>query len=429
MKELPKDTATSEDRKTDSGSGSNKTAQEESTGGQQTSPSADSQSAQGGSGGSNQQTQTASGGSQPTQESSGNSQSAENVTDSNQSPQNAAETGQNRQSDHRSVKESTETQSQTQAAEEAPTQEPGAEESISKPAVTMDMEDTTILTPEKLQMAKDQNLDLVLNMGKYATWSIDIDTVDLDTVTDVDMGIELGTENIPTEIIADILDGNQYLEFTLAHDGLFGFQPILQIALNPIYEGWYANLFYYNEEAESLEFICDAMIDSSGIAVFNMEHASSYVIIVSPVSMADADVSSGSENHAARWLIIGLLICIIAAGVGGGVFFYRKRMQEDGEEEEANEEEYEEVEDEYEEAIVEGTDEEYEEANEEHEHNDEDDWIEDEDWQEPETEMPESASTEGIADDHAEDDWIDDDEWDISNDWIDDAEWEKRKEA
>ena len=365
-------------------------------------------------------------------------------------------------------------------------QEQESEKSVSKPAVTMDMEDITILTPENLQMAKNQNLDLLLKMGKYATWSIDIDSVNMDAISEVDMGIELGTEHVPTQIIADILDGNKYLEFTLAHDGLFGFHSLLQIAIDPMYEGWYANLFYYDEEAEALEFVCDAIIDSNGIAAFDMEHASSYVIIVSPTSMAGAAVNGDtltgdSGSHAMRWIVIALTVCVVAAGAGCGIFFYRRKLQEEEYEEpeeeydESGEEEYEEPEEEYdetedeeeydeteeeydeigdedeeydetgnEEEYDESVEEEYEESEEEasgetekemrgksvedaYGHSAEDDWIEDEDWQEPET--PEETSDDRFADDHAEDDWIDDDEWDIGNDWIDDEEWARRKEA
>ena len=191
-------------------------------------------------------------------------------------------------------------------------------------------------------MAKEQNLDLLLDMGRYAKWSIDIDSVDVDSVTEVDMGISLGTERIPTDIIAAILNGNKYLEFTLAHDGPFGFSPVLQIAFDPMYEGWYANLFYYKEEAQELEFICDAVIDSNGIASFDMEHASSYVVIVSETSMAGAvmpDDSAVPADSAAPWGMIGVIVCLTLVGIGIGIFFYGKRRQENDEEEDDEEEE------------------------------------------------------------------------------------------
>ncbi len=403
---------------------------------------------------SSQQAQNGTGSSQPTQNGTDSSQQVQNGTDSSQQVQNGTGGSQQAQNgtansqptkktegtsqgrrpdrgneDDGTDKEKTETQPQIKEMEEEQTQAQKAEESFVKPAVTMSMEDATILTPESLRMAKEQNLDLLLNMGKYAVWSIDIDSVDMNTVTEVDMGITLGTESIPAETIEAISDGNKYLEFTLAHDGPFGFSPTLQIALDPMYQGWYANLFYFNEEVSSLEFICDTMIDSSGIAAFDMAHASSYVIIVSPASMSGVSAAVDAENHVARWMVIGVIVCMITSVIGCGIILWRKRMQE----EEAEEEEYEETEgEEYgeieEEEYDEAEEEEYGEIEEEeYEYDDEDDWIEDEDWQEPET--TEKAPVDRFADDHAEDDWIDDDEWDIENDWIDDAEWERRKEA
>ena len=474
------------------------------------SSSGGSQSTQGTSG--SKPEQNASGGSKPEQSASGSSQPEQSASGSSQSEQSASDSGQSTQStsgDNQSNRHAADnsqsgqhkagnSQSSHTAADSEKKQESagsdqdvkvvenGAEAGVSKPAVTMSMEDTTILTAEKLQMAKEQNLDLLLDMGRYAKWSIDIDSVDVDSVTEVDMGISLGTERIPTDIIAAILNGNKYLEFTLAHDGPFGFSPVLQIAFDPMYEGWYANLFYYKEEAQELEFICDAVIDSNGIASFDMEHASSYVVIVSETSMAGAvmpDDSAVPADSAAPWGMIGVIVCLTLVGIGIGIFFYGKRRQENDEEEEDEEEDDEEEDEEEEddeEEDEEGEDEEEDDEELEEEwieeeesdwieeaENEEDDWIEDEDWQEPENdriededdwieeqeeseneeddwiededwqepEVPvipkrtEKMAQDRLADDHAEDDWIEDEEWDIENDWIEDEEWERRKEA
>ena len=370
------------------------------------------------------------------------------------------------------------------------------EEAVFRPSVTMQMEDTTFLTVEKLQMAKEQNFNLVLNMGNHAAWSINVDSVDVSALSDVDMGIELGTENIPADLIAAILNGNKYLEFTLYHDGLFGFGPVLNIALDPSNNGRYANLFYYNSEIEELEFIDAVVIDADGIASFQMDHASCYVIIVSDSSMEGVPITDESVNPIAKWIVIIVIVCMVLLVIGGGIFFYKSR--EDDEEEDEDEEEeadldndFEDIEeiddgeeeDEEEYLEEEGLDEEEyldeEEGLDEEEYADdkesleegsldviekareieektphkpvhkpelqiitlkkpvdtkpervedgsaEDDWIEDEDWQEPD--KPQKEQIERFADDHAEDDWIDDDEWNIENDWMDDAEWERKK--
>lgn len=324
------------------------------------------------------------------------------------------------------------------------------ETNIYKPAVTIHMEDTTILTPEKLQMAKEQNFDLLLAMGGHATWRIDIDSVNTENLTEVDMGVTLGTENVPREVIAAILDGNKYLEFTLAHDGLFGFDPVLSITLNPENSGRYANLFYYDPEQQKLEFICDSIIDERGIAAFGMEHASSYIIIVSDHSMSGALAEDEATGFAVRWILIGVFVFMIIVIIGYAVFFYSKKrrgmddedieededieddeggleeegyLDDDDKPEEIEVEEIKDVEDEEPENGESESEEKYDEEPVDEEA-DEDDWIEDKDWHEPE--VPKTNSIDRFADDHSEDDWIEDDEWDSGNDWMDDAEWEQK---
>lgn len=306
------------------------------------------------------------------------------------------------------------------------------EVTFTKPSVAIEMDDTTILTVEKLQMAKGKDFILELNMGNQAAWSIDVASADLNTLTSVDMGITFGANDIPIELIDEFADGNEYLQFTLAHDGPFGFDAILEVTLNPEDCGRYANLFYYNPETKQLEFVCDAIIDAEGKAHFQMDHASSYVIIVSDQSLSGL-LETGGDNGIIKWIIIGVFIFMLLVVTGYGVFFFWKRKQEEDEEEEkpARKNPTREKE-----QIVKKKVEQQELEAVEMSLSTEDDWIEDKDWKEPvDTEEPKSDSEpepemgSEFADDHAEDDWIDDDEWDIGNDWMDDAEWEKKKQA
>ena len=332
-----------------------------------------------------------------------------------------------------------------------------------KPSVTIEMDDTTVLTVEKLQMAKEQNFALELNMGNKATWSIDVASADLNTLQSIDMGITFGANDIPMELIDGVADGNEYLQFTLAHDGPFGFDSVLNVEMDPENCGRYANLFYYNPETKALEFISVCIIDAEGNASFPMDHASSYVIIVSDQSL-EGLLESDGENGMIKWIVLGAFIFMLLVVIGYGAFFFWKKKQDeeyDDDEEEENgeddENEDDEVISEVEEVILEDKKvtskskvkstqkekaekeklEKEQEAEEDLEKVDmnasaEEDWIEDEDWEEPEKDEESESEPEfdhQFADDHAEDDWIDDDEWDIGNDWMDDAEWERKKNA
>lgn len=321
-----------------------------------------------------------------------------------------------------------------------------------RPAVTLDMEDVPILTTEMLQMAKEQNIDLVLKINDRATWHVNVGE-SKDSFSDIDMNVLFQRGIVPKELLADLAGDNEYLEFSLTHDGSFGFGAELEIALNPEDRGRYANLFYYDSEEETLEFICAVIIDENGYARFPMEHASSYVIIVSDYPMADMPGGDMLSNSMFRRILLGAFLLMVLVVVGYAVYFWSQKRQEDYDVEEDDEEEdIDDVEDindaedidddittsetEFEEQLISQKDEPKEtiftEVKYEEESDtdidmagDEDDWIEDQDWQEPEEKEP-------YADDHAENDWIEDDEWDIGNDWMDDDEWEKknqRKEA
>lgn len=321
-----------------------------------------------------------------------------------------------------------------------------------RPSVTMDMEDVSILTDEMLQMAKEQNVDLALRMNDRATWHVDAGSV-RGSFVDIDMKVLFESGVIPGDLLAQLAGENKYLEFSLAHDGEFGFGAGLEILLSPEDSGRYANLFYYDSEIPALEFICASVIDENGYAVFDMEHASDYVVIISDYPMTDVvaeHTESAEPEQGFPWGRLALAVVIVAALAAltaGGYFLFKFKIHgdegdEDEEEEEGADEEGEDDEDE------DGADDEgeidipagaeeteqtktaawaietaAETAQPDEPQSAEDDWIEDDEWQEPER----AEEKDPYADDHAENDWIEDDEWDSSNDWMDDEEWEKKE--
>ncbi len=320
-----------------------------------------------------------------------------------------------------------------------------------RPSVTMDMEDVSILTDEMLQMAKEQNVDLILRMNDRAVWRVDAGSVQ-GSFADIDMSVVFARGIIPQDLLERLADGNDYLEFSLAHEGMFGFDTELEILLDPKDCGRYANLFYYDPEAGTLEFICASIIDENGYAVFDMEHASDYVIIISDSPMSAVSPAKDADSAGPIWpkLLIAAAVAAVLAALAAGGFLFLKARRNDEEEDAADDEEEDESDGQELEMLdadrmeersdaetappaeptASGLSEEdrkpektEEPAQAEETQDAEDDWIEDADWHEPER----PAETDPYADDHAENDWIDDDEWDISNDWIDDDEWERRK--
>ena len=63
------------------------------------------------------------------------------------------------------------------------------------------------------------------------------------------------------------------------------------------YTGMYANLFYYNPDHRSLEFVCAGQIREDGTADLPFMHASDYTVILSTVPMdGGTDTPQEPEN-------------------------------------------------------------------------------------------------------------------------------------
>ena len=334
--------------------------------------------------------------------------------------------------------------------EAQPVEEDAEEEQsvIQKPVVVVAMNDTTILTPDQIKMAKEQNIDLVLSMDNQISWVIDTDSIDLEQLENIDMAVMVNAGQIPREAYSQLTEGKACIEISLAHDGPFSFAPQLNIAIGTMESGKYANLFYYNPESGQLEFMTASLIDEDGKAAFTFEHASDYMIIVDDAPMAAAAVTQEKTGSVGRWLLIIAILLIILAGAGCGIFLWKRRKTEEEESlEESEEEDEDETEDEQGELetvnyTLENSEDDYDETDyeedtreekkddspapkravkaprqkeekskEEELSQEEDDWIEDEEWNQSQQDILPQKSQAAEPEESEEDDWIEDEEW------------------
>ncbi len=299
---------------------------------------------------------------------------------------------------------------------------------IQKPVVVVAMNDTTILTPDQIKMAKEQNIDLVLSMDNQISWVIDTDSIDLEQLENIDMAVKVNAGQIPQEAYSQLTEGKACIEISLAHDGPFSFAPQLNITIGTMESGKYANLFYYNPESGQLEFMTASLIDEDGKAAFTFEHASDYMIIVDDAPMAAAAVTQEKTGSVGRWLLIIAILLIILAGAGCGIFLWKRRKTEEEESlEESEEEDEDETEDEQGELetvnyTLENSEDDYDETDyeedtreekskEEELSQEEDDWIEDEEWNQSQQDTLPQKSQAAEPEESEEDDWIEDEEW------------------
>ncbi len=169
-------------------------------------------------------------------------------------------------------------------------------------------------------------------MGNGLSWKIygkDITDAAGDIDFDVTVGADAG-KSIPVDVINNVTGEHSSLNLTLAYDGEFGFAATLTVNMESKNAGLYANLFYYNEQTEELEFISAGQIDPDGNVELVFTHASDYTIVVDAKIMSDngqADNKSDETIPAPKtddstskyaWnntiiIIIGICIILIVA--------------------------------------------------------------------------------------------------------------------
>jgi len=175
-----------------------------------------------------------------------------------------------------------------------------------------------VITKEILEAAKENGVDIAFGVAEGVVWVIDADSLG-DTLTDLDLSVG-GEVAIPEELVTAIVGENDGYTVSIAHDGALGLDAILGLILgdeNCDYTGMYANLFYYNETTGGLEFQDAYEMEDGHTAVFEMTHASDYVIVMTEEAMsADDNIipATGDFSSTMIYVIVLLGAALVSAG-------------------------------------------------------------------------------------------------------------------
>lgn len=196
--------------------------------------------------------------------------------------------------------------------------------------IDVEMNGTTMVPGDIFDTIKGRDVTVVFHMGDGITWTVNGQDVTA-AGKNIDLGVVFGGKagkTIPVEIINNVTGERYSVNLTLAYDGEFGFRATLTVNMDKKNAGFFANLFYYNEQSGELEFICAGEIDSQGEVGLTFTHASDYTIIVdrqsmepgvveNPVNPASAEeISTAGSFHPVRVLLMALAVIILgAAGI------------------------------------------------------------------------------------------------------------------
>ena len=215
--------------------------------------------------------------------------------------------------------------------------------------INVDMNGATVVPGYIFDSIKGKGITITFDMGDGIIWNVDGRSITRDSAPgkagDVDFGVETGVSTIPVDIVNNMTGENYSIQLSLAYEGEFGFTAVLLIDLGKENAGYTAGLYYYNESAEKLEFICADEVAQDGTASLAFTHASDYVIVVdgeaeeNVISAEDAkgqnrtdesaeDIPENSETEQAGWLW-RIIVIVLLAAIGTGVLLTVKKKRED----------------------------------------------------------------------------------------------------
>ena len=192
--------------------------------------------------------------------------------------------------------------------------------------ITLDMRNNTTIDKDILEAAKGKDIDIILDMGGYS-WTINGKNITGDDLKNIDLGVQFGTNAIPSDKIDKLAGDKATKTISINHDGEFGFTAKLTINVGSENFGKYANLYYYNEKDEDLEFMTYGMVSDNGDVNLTFSHASDYVAIMSETIMQTVDEELAGTpvyEKSNKWMYVCLAVVAMMA-IAGGAMVHRKK--------------------------------------------------------------------------------------------------------
>ena len=181
----------------------------------------------------------------------------------------------------------------------------------------------TTLEREVFEELAGQDITLEIDAGDGVLWTVNGLDIPEDTrLHDLDLDVDLGDSGIPATVLNAVTGEIGTVQLSLAHDGQFGFTMTLSAPLGRDNADYWANLYWFNERTEELEFQQAARIANDGTAEFALDHASEYAIVIDdrshePVDLPFNDVPEGYWAYDAIQYVYGEGLM---AGTSGSTF-------------------------------------------------------------------------------------------------------------
>ncbi len=152
--------------------------------------------------------------------------------------------------------------------------------------IRVNLKKTTKIPANVFENIKGKDVTVTFKVSDQASWIINGKDITGNVTAPIDLGLVVGTSDIPKQKVTALADGNETIQLSLNYDGVFGFEGILRLSVGKDYSGKIANLYYYNETTGKFEYYQAVQVKEDGTVDFKFSHASDYVIVLNETDMS-----------------------------------------------------------------------------------------------------------------------------------------------
>lgn len=193
--------------------------------------------------------------------------------------------------------------------------------------IRVNLKKTTKIPANVFENIKGKDVTVIFKVSDQASWIINGKDITGNVTAPIDLGLVVGTSDIPKQKVTALADGNETIQLSLNYDGAFGFDGVLRIAVGDTYSGKVANLYYYNETTGKFEYYQAVQVKEDGTVDFAFSHASDYVIVFSDTDMSQTTGSVIASPKTSDETPIALAVILLLFGCALMGTAYRKNKK------------------------------------------------------------------------------------------------------
>ena len=140
---------------------------------------------------------------------------------------------------------------------------------------------STKLDKEVFEELAGRDVTLEISLPGGVSWTVNGQDIPENTdLTDLDLGVSMNTSTIPVSLINSVTGEVGTVQFTLKHNGEFGFTMTLTAPVGVKNAGLWANLYHFDEDAGKMVYQTAALVDEDGNVALPFDHASQYALVL-----------------------------------------------------------------------------------------------------------------------------------------------------